>query len=98
MIDLNDIYPLTDFTCNSKTLIANLEKTGKPLVLTVNGKAKVVVQDAAAYQKMLELVARLDAMDGIREGLESMKKGKGTPAREFFAGLREEVSLPKKKK
>jgi hypothetical protein len=39
----------------------------------------------------------LDAIEGIREGLESMKQGTGTPAREFFAELRHEFGLPEKK-
>lgn len=30
-----------------------MKETGKPIVLTVNGQAEVVVQDAVSYQKVL---------------------------------------------
>jgi hypothetical protein len=37
--------------------------------LTVNGKAAAVVQDAEAYQRLLELAALADASEGIHQGL-----------------------------
>lgn len=59
------------------------------MVLTVNGKAEVVVQDAESYQKLLELLDRLEAMEGIQRGLEEMAADQGRPASEFFAELKE---------
>ena len=53
------------------------------VVLTVNGKA-VVVQDAEAYQRLLDIAASADAEEGIRQGLENAKEEKLRPAREFF--------------
>jgi len=62
------------------------------MVLTVNGKAELVVQDAASYQKLLEAKDRMEAIEGIRRGLESMKRNGGKPAekffREFFSDIR----------
>ena len=55
------------------------------MVLTVNGKAAAVVQDAEAYQRLLDIAARADAEEGIRQGLEDVKNGRLRPAREFFA-------------
>ncbi|MGH9842135.1 MAG: hypothetical protein ACREEM_25555 [Blastocatellia bacterium] len=74
---------ITDFTRNTKATIGRLKKSGKPLVLTVNGKAEVIVQDAGAYQKMLDLLGRLEAIEGIRRGLESMREGRGVPLEQF---------------
>ena len=54
-------------------------------MLTVNGKAAAVVQDAEAYQRLLDIAAHADAEDGIRQGLENAKEGKLRPAREFFS-------------
>jgi len=45
--------------------------------LTINGKAEVVVQDAAAYQTLLD---RLDAIEGIQCGLADVKAGRTKPA------------------
>jgi len=54
------------------------------VVLTVNGKAAAVVQDVEAYQHLLDIAARADAEEGIRQGLENAKEGKLRPARQFF--------------
>ena len=54
------------------------------MVLTVKGKAAAIVQDAEAYQRLLDIAARVDAEEGIRQGLEDVKKGKTRSAREFF--------------
>jgi prevent-host-death family protein len=72
MIHVEDIYSLTDFQRHAKEHIERLKETGRPEVLTVNGKAEVVVQDAAAYQRLLDLVDRLQAIEGIQKGVESM--------------------------
>lgn len=49
MIDIQDICSLTDFQRNAKKYARQMSKTGRPLVLTVNGKPGLVVQDAHAY-------------------------------------------------
>lgn len=54
MVNLNDIHPLSEFQRNAKQFIQKLQKSRKPLVLTVNGKAALVIQDAGAYQKLLD--------------------------------------------
>lgn len=82
-----DIDSLTHFKRNSSELIEQLKSTGAPMVLTVNGKAEVVVQDAASYQRLAEIVDRAEAVLGIRRGLESMRAGEGIPADEAFAQL-----------
>ncbi len=61
-----------------------LKKSKRPVVLTVKGKAEAVVQDAQAYQRLLDIAARADAKEGIRQGLEDSRKGKVRPAKEFF--------------
>ncbi len=54
------------------------------MVLTVKGKAVAVVQDAKAYQRLLDIAARADAREGIRQGLQDVKEGLVRPANEFF--------------
>jgi PHD/YefM family antitoxin component YafN of YafNO toxin-antitoxin module len=49
-----------------------LRKTKRALVLTVNGKAAAVVQDAEAYQQLQDLAAEANAAEGIRQGLEDI--------------------------
>jgi len=54
MIRPEDIRSFTDFARNAKSHIDRLRRTGRPELLTVNGKAEVVVQNAAAYQRLIE--------------------------------------------
>jgi prevent-host-death family protein len=80
-----DILSLSTFKRDSSKLTRQMKKTKEPIVLTVNGKAELVVQDAESYQKLLEAKDRMEAVEGIRRGLESMRENRGRPAEEFFA-------------
>ena len=62
-----------------------LKKSKRSVVLTVKGKAAAIVQDAEAYQRLLDIAAQADANEGIRQGLEDVKEGRVRLAREFFA-------------
>jgi len=79
-----DIQSLTAFRRSSGSMMKHLRRSKRPLVLTVNGKAAAVVQDAAAYQRLLDMAARADASEGIRQGREDARKGRVRPARDFF--------------
>jgi hypothetical protein len=68
-----------------------LRKSKRPVVLTVKGRAAAVVQDAGAYQRLLDIAAAADAREGIRQGLEESRKGMGRPAREFFKDFEFEI-------
>jgi prevent-host-death family protein len=93
MIDVTqDIHSLTTFKRKSSDLMKHMKKTGRPLVLTINGKAEAVLLDAASYQQVADY---LDAVAGIREGLSQMKRGMGRPAGEVFADLGRDYSLRK---
>jgi prevent-host-death family protein len=71
MLDIaNDIRSLSNFKRNTSELLERLKKTGNPLVLTINGKAQVVVQHAKAYQELLE---RVETIEGIQRGLADVK-------------------------
>jgi hypothetical protein len=89
MIQLTDIKPLTDFLRNSKAHIAGLKDTGRPELLTVNGEAAVVVQDANSYQELLSLAAQARDDERLHTALEALRKGeKGIPSDEALAKLR----------
>jgi PHD/YefM family antitoxin component YafN of YafNO toxin-antitoxin module len=90
-----DIQSLTTFRRSSGDLMKHLKKSKRPMVLTVNGKAAAVVQDAGAYQCLLDIAARADAEEGIRQGMEDAKTGKTRPAREFFAEFETSHGIPR---
>ncbi len=79
-IDVKDIRSVTDFQRNAKTHITRLKKTKAPMVLTVNGSASVVVQDASTYQHLLDHVEALEERQNfiaaINEGLKDFEEGR----------------------
>lgn len=77
----------SDSQRNAKDHIRKLKKSGKPVVLTVNGQAEVVIQSAQAYQKLLHDQELLEGLRGISRGLEQAKRGEGRPMREFLESL-----------
>jgi prevent-host-death family protein len=93
----NGIDSLTNFKRQTADFLRQLHTTGDPLVLTVNGKAEVVVQDAAAYQKLVDLAARADreeAVSAIREGLADAEAGRVKPARKALKVLARKYGIP----
>jgi prevent-host-death family protein len=89
MIDVTHIHSLTTCKRNSSGLMKRMKKTGRPLVLTVNGEAEAVLLDATAYQ---EVAGHLDVMASIRRGLAQARKGAGRPANGVFDELEPEDS------
>ncbi len=102
MIDIQSIHPLTGFLRDHKSHIERLRATGLPEVLTINGKAKLVIQDAAAYQKMLDLIDELDATRILKQRLTSLDEGKpgepgaGVPADQVLKDVRRNLGIKKK--
>jgi PHD/YefM family antitoxin component YafN of YafNO toxin-antitoxin module len=96
MIDLTDgIDSLTNFKRNTPAFLDRLRESGQPVVLTINGKAKLVVQDAAAYQQLLELIDRVEAIKGIERGLHEMNSGKGKPLEQVDREIRKKHRIPR---
>ena len=91
--NLTDIYSLTEFQRNAKEHLRRIKKSGRPVVLTVNGKAEAVVQDAASYQKLLDLIDHTEATAGIRRGLESVARGEGRPAKDALEAVRKKHKI-----
>lgn len=86
-----DIHPLTDFKRKTPEFLRRLKESGGPLVLTVNGKAEIVVQDAASYQRLLDLAERLETIEAVKEGLASIDRGEGRPMDDVFDDLEKEL-------
>jgi prevent-host-death family protein len=96
MLDITkDIQSLTTFRRRSGDFMKQLKKSKRPVVLTVKGKAAAIIQDAEAYQRLLDIAASADAEEGIRQGLEDAKKGKKRPAKEFFDEFEAALGIPR---
>jgi prevent-host-death family protein len=88
MIDLSNIHSLSEFQRNTKQYIQHMEQSEKPIVLTVNGEAQLVVQDAKAYQKLLDRLEYAETIAALRQGIEGIDRGKGMSAKEALEDLR----------
>jgi prevent-host-death family protein len=84
MLDISrDIHSLTDFKKNTTEFLNQLKETGDPVVLTINGKAELVVQDAAAYQRPRQIAEEARVLAGIRQGIEDMNAGRTISLEQF---------------
>jgi len=94
MLDIGkDIHSLSDFKRNTSEFLDQMRDSGHPLVLTINGKAEIVVQDAASYQKLLDRMDQLEALEGIKRGLADVQAGRVTTLRNFEKEFRAKRGL-----
>ena len=96
MIPLSNVHPLTDFKRNTSAFRAKLRKSGEAAVLTIDGRAALVVQDAAAYERLLGALDHAETVAGIRRGLDDVAAGRTVTADRFFTEMRSRLKLPKK--
>lgn len=94
MINISrDIHSLSSFKRNTLEFIEQMKQTGEPVVLTVNGKAELVVQDAESYQKLLDALERLEAIAGIKQGLEDVEAGRTVSMEEFKQEMQQKYDI-----
>jgi PHD/YefM family antitoxin component YafN of YafNO toxin-antitoxin module len=87
VIHLDDIHSLSDFQRNAKAFVRRLRRFRRPSVLTVNGRAVLVVQDATSYQDLLDRLQRAETLAAIREGLDDAARGEGRKAADVLQEL-----------
>ncbi|MBI1839853.1 MAG: type II toxin-antitoxin system Phd/YefM family antitoxin [Verrucomicrobia bacterium] len=95
MIRTEDIHSLSDFQRNVKAHVARLKKTGNPEVLTINGKAELVVISADAFQEFNDKLEQAEAVAGIRRGLAEAEAGHGRPVKQAVDAIRAKHRIPK---
>jgi len=92
-LDTRNIHPLTDFLRSHKAHVARLKETGSPEVLTINGRAEVVVQDAESYQEILDRLREMQTLAAIQEGLASAERGELRYASQVLAEMKAKYGL-----
>jgi PHD/YefM family antitoxin component YafN of YafNO toxin-antitoxin module len=93
MIDLREIKSVTEFQKNIKSYVKKLKSSRSPMVLTVNGRAELVVQNAETYQELLEEVERARFITAVNKGIQEMEAGLGQDAAEGLGELRTKLGL-----
>ena len=89
-----DIQSLSVFKRDTSKFMRQMKKTGQPIVLTVNGKAEMVVLDAEKYEDFLGQKDRIETLEGIRRGRADVKAGRTRPAEDVFRDLFERFGIP----
>lgn len=77
MIDLREIRSVTEFQRNLRDYVGRLKVKKTPVVLTVNGRAEIIVQDADSYQALLDRLERAEIAAAIRQGMKQFERRKG---------------------
>ena len=88
MIDVREVRSVTEFQRNLKGYVGRLKEKKTPLVLTVNGRAELIVQDADSYQELLDRLERAETVAAIRQGMEQFERGQGIPLKQVERRLR----------
>ena len=75
-------------------VLRQLQESGQPVVLTINGQAEFHIQDATSFQKLLELVDRLETIEAIREGMKEIEDGKGLSFDQVKKAVQRKYGIP----
>lgn len=78
----DDIRSVTELKRKTKEILDQVRRTGRPVVLTVNGRADAVLLDAKTFEKHLSAsnVARL-----LAPAEEDVRAGRTRPMRSFLS-------------
>ena len=82
-----DIDSLSNFKRDTSRFVERMKATGNPVVLTINGKAELVVLDAASYERLENLARRIESLESLRASLEDADAGRTKPMRKFVKSL-----------
>ncbi len=93
MITLKNIQSLTSFKRNTNESVEQLKKTKNPLVLTINGKAELVVIEADEFDAMQERLEQFENSRAIIGGIEAFERGESLPARKGLENLKQKYGL-----
>jgi PHD/YefM family antitoxin component YafN of YafNO toxin-antitoxin module len=91
-----DIQSLSVFKRDTAKFRRQLKKTKQPIVLTVNGKADMVVLDADSYEDYAREKDRLETIAAINRGIEDMKAGRVKPTAQVFREFEKKYKISRK--
>jgi PHD/YefM family antitoxin component YafN of YafNO toxin-antitoxin module len=93
MTPLQDTHSLTDFIQNHADHLARLKASGKPEVLTIDGRAELVILDAECYQDIMDRLDRAETIAAIREGLASAERGELKDSAQVYSEMKARYGL-----
>ena len=97
MIQTQNIHSLTDFQRRTASHVRRMRKTGLPEVLTVKGRAELIVQSAEAYQALLSRLEMYESAIAIGRGLQDIAEGRSCSLGDFDRRMKETFPSLKEK-
>jgi prevent-host-death family protein len=82
------VKPISYFKAHAPEMIRGLGERRQPVIITLHGEAKAVLQDVASYEETQETLALLKLL-ALANG--SIREGKVRPARQAFRRIRRRV-------
>lgn len=79
------VRPISYLKAHAPEIVRDLAAGGGPLVVTVRGEARAVLQDIASYERQQETLALLKLLALSQQDVEA---GRVRPAAEVFAEVR----------
>lgn len=81
---VEDIKPVSELKARTREIIQQARDTGRPVIITVNGRPAVVLVDAAEYERQQQL---LDLAALLAKGEVDVHGGRTRPMKEFLSEL-----------
>lgn len=90
---VEDIRPVTYLKSRAADLLAQVNETHRPVIITQNGEARAVLQDPESYEKMRAAIGLLKL---VAQGEEDLRSGRTSGQDEVFARLEKKLKAGKK--
>jgi PHD/YefM family antitoxin component YafN of YafNO toxin-antitoxin module len=90
-----DIHSLTEFKRKTTAFMRQMKTRQRPVVLTVNGKAALIIQDTGSYQRLLEAADRFETVLALQEGMAQSRRGEGVSLDAFDKHMRAKHGIPR---
>jgi prevent-host-death family protein len=87
------VKPISHIKSHASEVISEISETGNPVVVTVNGEARVIIQDIKEYEKDREGMAMLKI---LAMGRKDMLEGRHKPIHQAFVQLKKKIRSAEK--
>lgn len=83
------VKPISYIKANAAEVLQQVEETREPIIITLNGEAKAVLQDLASFEEVQETLALLKL---LALGQKEVEQNQVRPASEVFERLRSRLT------
>ena len=84
------VMPISEVKANASKLIGEIAQHRRPVIITLNGRAKAIVQDLETYEQTQESLAMLKI---VAQGREAVRKDRFKPVQRAFDEVRSQIRL-----